>query len=97
MKTIEEIQEEFVADYIFTTEEFEDLMKGEDSEIEFVDSFVESYCLKLFDIFLHFLEMMKLEIMVEILFYFSYYILRYLFHKINEEMENNENFGYQRR
>ena len=39
MKTIEEIQEEFVADYVFTTEEFEDLMKGEDSEIEFVDSF----------------------------------------------------------
>ena len=39
MKTIEEIQEEFVADYIFTTKEFEELMNGEDSEIEFVDSF----------------------------------------------------------
>ncbi len=42
MKTIEEIQEEYPADYIFTTEEFAELMQPDEdgfSEIEFVDSF----------------------------------------------------------
>lgn len=42
MKTIDEIQEEYPADYIFTTEEFEELMHPDEdgfSEIEFIDSF----------------------------------------------------------
>ncbi|MBR4422259.1 MAG: hypothetical protein IKS69_06980 [Erysipelotrichaceae bacterium] len=42
MKTIEEIQEEYPTAYIFTTEEFAELMEPDEdgfSEIEFVDSF----------------------------------------------------------
>lgn len=42
MKTIDEIQEEYPAAYIFTTEEFTELMEPDEdgfSEIEFVDSF----------------------------------------------------------
>ena len=42
MKTIEEIQEEYPADYIFTCEEFAELMQPDEdgySEIESVDSF----------------------------------------------------------
>ena len=41
MKTKEVNQEGFIADYIFTTKEFEELMNNDDgdSEIEFVDSF----------------------------------------------------------